>query len=90
MKKFKTRHKKKQKIGGDMIEIGDDPKKMTTDRNPLTNNRNLKCIKYDAWGQVLVGTRSMCYSTCQNILMSMVKLDVAHLLPNSSDLDDKS
>jgi hypothetical protein len=24
MKKFKTRHKKKQKIGEDMIEIGDD------------------------------------------------------------------
>jgi hypothetical protein len=40
MKKFKTRHKKKQKIGGDMIEISNDPKKRTTDRNPLTNNRN--------------------------------------------------
>jgi hypothetical protein len=40
MKKFKTRHKKKQKIGRDMIEIGDDQKKRTTDRNPLTNNRN--------------------------------------------------
>jgi hypothetical protein len=26
MKKFKTRHKKKQKIGGDMIDIGDDQK----------------------------------------------------------------
>jgi hypothetical protein len=38
MKKFKTRHEKKQKIGGDMIEIGDDRKKRTTDRNPLTNN----------------------------------------------------
>jgi hypothetical protein len=38
MKKLKTRHKKKQKIGGDMIEIGDDRKKRTTDRNPLTNN----------------------------------------------------
>ncbi len=27
MKKFKTRHKKKQKIGGDMIEVGSDRKK---------------------------------------------------------------
>ncbi len=42
MKNFKTRHKKKQKNGGDMIEIGDDQKKRMTDRNSLKNNRNQK------------------------------------------------
>ncbi len=34
-------NKKKEKNGGDKMQIGDDRKNRTTDRNPLANNRNL-------------------------------------------------
>jgi hypothetical protein len=33
-------NEKKEKIGGDEMQIGDDRKNRTTDRNPLANNRN--------------------------------------------------
>jgi hypothetical protein len=36
---IQTRLKKKQKIGGDKIQIGDAQKKRTMDRKWLTNNR---------------------------------------------------
>ena len=59
---IQTRQKKKQKIGGDKIQIGDARNVRTTDRKWLTNNR-YPLLFFDLH-KIPIGLSIVLYGTC--------------------------